>query len=315
VQVGGGMGRIAPVNRDRPPDPCAGASAAATRGFSTAARVDATQALAWAPRAPAAGFGTFAFSGSDATSDLDLYVQAGPAGARVEGGPGADSDPRWVPGSARRVIFTSARTGSGDLYLVDLDQGELTRLTDAPRTAELYAAPSPDGTRVAYVAHDPEGDHIWLRPDLAAGTPSRRLTDWRGLQVRPSWRPDGGALAFYANRDDPTRFDLYVVELPDGAPKRLIDGVHLDPSGPAWTPDGRALVVVQADDDRFNPVARVDATTGATTEVPTGTLGNGDLDLVVGVDGRTWLAISALGRHGDTAREYRRIYTMALPAP
>ena len=315
VQVGGGMGRIAPVDRDRPPNPCATTGAAATRGFSTAARADATQALSWAPAGGAAGFGTFTFSGSDAGSDLDLYVQVGPSGARIDASPGADSDPRWVAGPTRRVVFTSARTGNGDLYLAQLDQGQTIRLTDAPRTAELYAAPSPDGNRLAYVAHDQDGDHLWLRPDFEAGTPSQRLTDWGGLQVRPSWRPDGGALAFYANRDDPGRFDLYVLDLPDGEPRRLATGVHLDAGGPSWTPEGRALVVVQADDAQFNPVVRIDATTGRSVAVPTGTVGNGDLDLVTGIDGRVWLAISALGRDGDAVREYRRIYTMVLPSP
>ena len=43
------------------------------------------------------------------------------------------------------------------------------------------------------------------------------------------------------------------------------------------------------------------------------TVGNGDIDIVEGTDGRTWLAIAAQGRVDDPVRDFKRIYVMALP--
>ncbi|MCB9778159.1 MAG: PD40 domain-containing protein [Alphaproteobacteria bacterium] len=246
-----------------------------------------------------------------AAGDFDLYMDR--AGA-LSPAPGADGGPAWSP-DGRWIAFSSARTGQGDLYVIDAHRvtEPPRRLTSAPTSAELFPAWSPDGGHLVYVAHTDQGDNLFLVDDVQAGT-SVQLTRWSDTQTRPSWSPDGRQVAFYSNHTDDQRWDLYVVEARAGAtPRKLLDGVVMDRRGPSWHPDGKRLVVVSDDDDAYDPIVQVQAADGRTSALDTGTVGNGDLDLARGTDGQIWLAIAAQGRADDEVRDYKRIFVMPLP--
>lgn len=257
-----------------------------------------------------AALNRFVYASSGSGEDYDLYLDG--SGALVAG-PGADGNPAWSP-DGRSVVFTSARTGQGDLYLQALGVAgaQPLRLSGDATASEVYAAWAPDSKRLAFVGHSPRGDNLFLIDDVGFPAP-RAFTSWPGVQTRPSWSPDGTRIAFYANRDVDDRFDLYVIPAAGGDAARVATGVVLNPRGPSWTPDGASLVYTRADDATFNPVWRVPvADPGKARMVPTGTVGNTDLDVVRRPDGKTWLAVAAQGRVGDAVRDFRRIYTMIL---
>src|SRR5690606_10175779 len=135
-----------------------------------------------------------------------------------------------------------------------------------------------------------QGDNLWLIPGL--GDPAVRLTDWTGSQTRPTFAPNGRWIAFYANLEVTDRVDLYVVEPREAAAPRLVArGVVPNAAGPTWTPDGGHLVVVLDDDQRYDPIALVEARNGAEPRVlDLGTVGNGDLDLIGTPEGKVRLA-------------------------
>jgi TolB protein len=66
--------------------------------------------------------------------------------------PAIDGWPAWSP-DGRRLVFTSERAGSADLYLVDLKDGRPRRLTSDRRSEERQGAWSPDGRYVAYARY------------------------------------------------------------------------------------------------------------------------------------------------------------------
>lgn len=299
----------------RPPDPCSSGGSGALAGFSTGAAGGAAQGLTWDTTA-AAGFGRFAFAGATRQGDLDLYAFDGMAGGAVVVSPGADGDPAWLPG-AQAVVFTSARSGDGDLYRIDLDSGDLTRLTSRAGAAEIAPAVHPNGRAVAFVSHDDTGDHVWVLDAVDGSATPRRLTAQAGLQLAPVWSPSGDRVAYFATAPATSpgakeRFDLWVVGADGTGARALLEGVVPSPRGPAWSPDGSTIVVVQADDARFNPVVAVSAAGGAPRPLNTGTVGNRDLSLVRGLDGKLWLAVAAVGREGDEVRDYRRIYVVEV---
>ena len=104
--------------------------------------------------------------------------------------------------------------------------------------------------------------------------------------------------------------------LPIGGSARLIDeDVVLNYAGPTWTPDGKHLVYVLDDDDQFDPVyAAPIAAPAKAKPLRTQTVGNGDLDVATGQDGKAYLAISAQGADRAASRDFRRIYVMAMPS-
>ncbi len=254
--------------------------------------------------------GRFIYSSSGGSEDYDLYLDGGAALAPA---PGTDGNAAWSP-DGKSVVFTSSRTGQGDLYLLPLGVAgaQPRRLSTDAVASEVYATWSPDSRRVAFVGHTRTGDNLYLIEDVAAPAP-RPVTHWPGTQTRPRFSPDGSMIAFFANHDQETRFDLYVMPAAGGEPRRVFESVLLNPGGPSWTPDGTALIVVKHDDATSNPVVRVPVAVGAKSRVvATGTVGNADVDVVKRADGKAWVAVAALGRLGDEVRDFRRIYVMSL---
>ena len=262
--------------------------------------------LTWAPPS----VGRYVYSASNAGNDYDLYVMNGGA---VAAGPGADGGAAWSP-DGDWITFTSARTGQGDLYLVNVPTlgAPPKRLTRDPSASELFPTWSPDSKRIAYVGKGRNGDNLWLLPSLT-GAPVQ-LTRWSGTQTAPSFSPDGSKIAFYANKEVTDRFDLYVVDARSGAtPARIATDVLINPGGPAWSPDGSILVVTCNDDARYDPICAVEARPGATVRpLDLGTVGHGDLDLVKGPDGLLWLAYTAQGERVDRERSFKRLFVAKI---
>lgn len=280
-------------------------ASAITTGFATTPVEMVVHELTFAP----ASMKKFAYSASGASQDYDVYIDgAGPIAAA----PGADGTSAWSP-DGRFIAFTSARTGQGDLYLVDLQAVDKppARLTTDATASELFAAWSPDSRKLAFVGHTQKGDNIYVIDDIAHPAP-RALTTWERTQTRPTWSPDGTTLAFYSNHTAIDRFDLYVMPV-GGTPTLVAADVVMNDDGPAWTPDSKHLVYVKHEEQAFDPVYAAPVRQPSQARViPTGTLGNGDLDVVKRADGQVWLAVAAQGRKGDKERDFKRIYVMAI---
>ena len=282
------------------------AASSLTAGFATSSSSETMSSeLSWSPQ----GLNTYVYTGSTTDRDYDLHLAGG---SRLAPAPGADGGAAWSP-DGRWIAFTSARTGQGDLYLLDVQATEKPprRLTTDPETAELQAAWSPDSRSLAYVRRGPTGDTVYVIDDLAAPKP-RAVAPLGGAQVRPSFSPDGRHLGFYSNHEDHKRFDLMLIDA-SGTPRLVAKGVVLNSSGPRFTPDGMRVIYVLDDPERFNPIYIAPVDGGVGKPVPTRTVGNMDHDLVGDRNGKTWLAISAQGELKGTDRDWRRIYVMELP--
>lgn len=106
---------------------------------------------------------------------------------------------------------------AGSLYVSDPAGTPGRKLTDGP--ADTQPAPSPDGTRVAYVHKNSTSDYggeLWvldLAEDAPAGAP-HRLVDPAALPpppghrlgqiVNPRWSPTGKQIAFLQNDSNGT---------------------------------------------------------------------------------------------------------------
>ncbi len=289
--------KLMPLNR--------GASAV-TAGFDRAAPELVVHEASFAPDS----IKRLVYSSSGATQDYDLYVDG--AGV-IAAGPGTDGGPAWSP-DGKFIVFTSARTGQGDLYLLDLALMEKPplRLTGDLNASEVYAAWSPDSKKVVYVGHGAQGDNLYLIDNLNFPAP-RALTAWAHTQTRPAWSPDGTLVAFYSNHTDNRRFDLYTMPI-GGTPTLITTDVVMSHRGPIWSSDSKHVIYVKNDSDHFSPVwAAPVADPTRAAELKTGTVGNGDLALTRRADGSMWLAVAAQGRAGDPQRDFKRIYVLPLP--
>jgi Tol biopolymer transport system component len=275
-----------------------------TAGFSGSGQESVVYELTWSPTA----LNSYVYSASGARRDYDLHIKGGTPLAIA---PGTDGNPSWSPSGAH-IAFASARSGQGDLYLLDVRKlaEKPTRLTYNETSSELYPAWSANGRMLAYVGHSNTGDNLYLIEDIKRPS-SRQLTQWQHMQTRPRFSPDGNTIAFYSNHQDPDRFDLWIMDV-EGSPRKLREDVVMNSLGPVWLPDGRSLLVVADEDDRFDPLYRV-FLSGASARLATGTVGNGDHDLAVLGDGRPYLALAAQGTEDGEKRDFKQIYVMPLP--
>jgi Tol biopolymer transport system component len=148
------------------------------------------------------------------------------------------------PGHNGKIAFASARDGDFDIYSMNPDGGGVTRLTDLPFTA-LEPGWSADGRRIAFVT----GDYVTanfsqFQFDLwdmrADGSDQRRLTNYPGWDVDPSWSPDGSKIAFARFVDSSSTFDIFVMTSEGVLIGHITSGSEYD-RDPIWSPDGRKI--------------------------------------------------------------------------
>ena len=172
---------------------------------------------------------------------------------------GAISGPiSWSPDGAR-IAFARNRRGAygslvDDLYVVEVESGDVRRLTTDRRASSPGFAP--DGRRLAFVGVDGETANVYTL-DLETDA-ERPLTTFAGdVQIATArWSPDGASVAFSVFDVDGRR-DLATVDVSGGAVTRLPTGVATPPSErddrlPVWSPAGDALAFTSLRDRTAN---------------------------------------------------------------
>ncbi|MEJ2211441.1 MAG: AAA family ATPase [Anaerolineae bacterium] len=143
------------------------------------------------------------------------------------------SAPSWSPDGGR-LAFISDRGGQADLWVVDVDGGNLRNLTN-DEAKDHSPAWSPDGEWIAFASL--RDALYWELYVMAAdGSDVQRLTWWEDASdLYPSWSPDGTRLAFASKRDG--NWEIYIMDRDGSNLVRLTDH-PADDTNPAWSPDG-----------------------------------------------------------------------------
>jgi Tol biopolymer transport system component len=145
-----------------------------------------------------------------------------------------------------------AFTRSGDIYAMNEDGSNVTRLTNNPAN-DFQATWSPDRMHLAFVSDRGDGTNNIYAMDVdydGSGAISkigseRQLT--RNSGGAPEWSPDGSnRIVFQSSRDGDG--DIYVLNAlapdPEASVSRItgIEGDSAGDSWPTWSPDGAKVV-------------------------------------------------------------------------
>ena len=161
-------------------------------------------------------------------SELAAYIIGESTPRRLTTNHAIDTSPWWSP-TGREMAFTSDRSGSPQVYVMDRDGGNVRRLTfDVSYTDS--PAWSPRGDRIAFVSRTSAGFDIYV---CSADGSRARLVVSGGSNENPRWSPDGRHLVFASNRAGP--YGLFVTDL-DDRPARRIDTGGQEVMSPAWSP-------------------------------------------------------------------------------
>ena len=171
-------------------------------------------------------------------SHLFAYQSSNSPFTRLTSGPWDDITPDLSP-DGRWLAFSSNRSGSWDLYLLDLHSGELTRLTDTSQY-EAYPSWSPDGNLIAYESYDLDYEVI-IRSVFDDMT-LINLSEHPAADYQPTWSPQGRQLVFISNRSGES--EVWLADFDKYGEERFTN-LSLNPgmeeSHPIWSPDGTSL--------------------------------------------------------------------------
>jgi Tol biopolymer transport system component len=134
-----------------------------------------------------------------------------------------------------RIAFGSDRDGDGEIYAMNADGTNLTKLTNN-EVWDGQPAWSPDGSKIAFGSERDGNDEIYVMN--ADGTNVIRLTNDPEWDFGAAWSPDGAKIAFDSIRDGD--YDIYVVNA-DGSGLTNLTMDSANNWGAAWSPDGAKI--------------------------------------------------------------------------
>jgi Tol biopolymer transport system component/putative intracellular protease/amidase len=170
--------------------------------------------------------------------DSEIMVMAadGSGASAVTVNETTEWSPTWSP-DGTRLAYESTREDNGDVWILDLESGKETRLTQDP-ARDLAPAWSPDGSRIAFQS-DREGRYSIYEGETDRSG-ARPLEGLSGNAVAPAWSPDGKRVAFSWQDENA---EIYVAEVGPGTPTRVTRSERTD-FAPAWSPDGTRIAFI-----------------------------------------------------------------------
>lgn len=204
---------------------------------------DAAAALepAWSPDGTKIAYVQY----TGTTSDI-VVINADGSGQTTLSGGHFDAGPAWSPDGAKLAFSsTDLVTGEMDIYVMNADGSDRTRLTTA-QGPDLLPNWSPDGTRIVFlslrgpssISTDPTEIYVMN----ADGTDQLNLTHNSTYDVDPRWSPDGTKIVYiHGNTEASADYEVFVMNA-DGSGQTNLTNNTVQEDQPAWSPDGTRLV-------------------------------------------------------------------------
>ncbi len=137
-----------------------------------------------------------------------------------------------------KLAFANNSTGRKEIYVVDYDGENLTRLT-LDSSIDLLPRWSHDASRIYYTTYR-WGNPDMFEIDLKAGK-IRPFTTFQGLNIPGGVSPDGLTMLMTLSRgDDPS---IYALDIVTKKAKKLLKSFGVS-SSPTWSPDGKQAAFI-----------------------------------------------------------------------
>lgn len=151
--------------------------------------------------------------------------------------------PQWSHDS-KRIAFTTTHDGDPEIYVMDADGGNPTRLTTAPgRDAHPFL--SRDGKRMFFQSPRANGTDTNLYVQNLGGSGLAPLTNLRGFAGVPVLSPDEKRLLFQwrpsNDFSDTTKWRICVMNV-DGSDMNVITPGVANDQVPNWSRDGKRIL-------------------------------------------------------------------------
>ncbi|HWM71307.1 MAG TPA: Tol-Pal system beta propeller repeat protein TolB [Steroidobacteraceae bacterium] len=188
-----------------------------------------------------------------------IYVQFVRTGERrqVSARAGINGAPVWSPDGKKLALTLGGSGGNPDIYVLELQTQNLTRITDDP-AIDTEAAWAPDGKFIYFTSDRAGGPQIY-KIGVNPGDRPKRITFSGNYNARPRLSADGNQLAMVTL--DSGNYRVAVQDLSSGTVRVLSKG-HLDES-PSFAPNGSTIIYSEREANRgILATVSVDGLTG-----------------------------------------------------
>ncbi len=158
---------------------------------------------------------------------------------RLTSGPYQDITPD-ISEDGRWIAFSSNRNGPWDIYILDLQTGDIQQFTNT----EAYDANpswSPDGQWLVYESYQIDNLEILIE-DVNKTTGPIPLTKNPAADFAPDWSPQGRWISFISDRSG--QVEVYYADLDSPKDDKAVEITNLPGQriqSPTWSGDGRYL--------------------------------------------------------------------------
>ena len=147
-----------------------------------------------------------------------------------------------------KILFTSARDGNREVYIMNPDGSEQARLTDHPEN-DMNAVWSPTGEQILFISdRDGKRDLYLMAPDgsnIRCHFEKERKRNFT-LRDYPTWSPDGQQIAYMHINWDKDIYAIHIANLEEQEENFVANGLH-----PAWSPGGAEIAYSPLEDGRM----------------------------------------------------------------
>ncbi len=146
----------------------------------------------------------------------------------------------------KRLVVQANFEGRWQLYTIDVESGELGRLSNSPRD-DTHPAWSPDGKSVAFISNQAGNDDVHVL-DVETGR-RRAVAPHPGKDGHPKWSPDGEWLIFNRTFDPADnggdRDSAIVRAKVDGSGLETISDTENIETFASYSPDGQSVAFIE----------------------------------------------------------------------
>ncbi len=162
---------------------------------------------------------------------------------------GAALSPSWHP-SGRAIVFSDFGDAGTQIAQLDLQTGRTSLLKASPRGLNITPVFTPDGSSIVYASGGEQPADLVIASASNRGGARKMGAGSLSEQSSPTFRPDGGRVAFIS--PSPKTPQIYTMNVDGSDIQQLtpsVAGVRSYRTGPDWSPDGTKIAYEQQNGD------------------------------------------------------------------
>ena len=188
----------------------------------------------WSPTGAHFGFDLHQ-GGKNTVWVQDSAAGSAPRQLTTEGLENAPASAMWSP-DGKQILYTSRRTGTLDIYVLEVASGQSRQLTNDVRD-DQGGRFSPDGQWIVFISDRGGQRDLWLMP--SAGGNATRLTNDVAVESNPRWAGDGKAIYYLSTR---TTVELQLVPIAGGPARTIRSWEEYGITSARLSPDGKTVI-------------------------------------------------------------------------